>query len=182
MIQADQVGHLVMEPGQAAYEAVVKAFEPDAAGKETANAEGTILRPDGTIDRGVLGSIVFADKGKLEILNSIVHPAVKDWIRREVVRQQEMGCRLLIIEAALLIEDHYSEICQELWYIHTDAQVRRVRLKASRGYTDERIDSIFRNQLSEEAFRQACQVVIDNSGSLEETKKQIRNVITQKEN
>lgn len=172
VIQADQVGHLVMEPGQEAYEAIVEAFAKGKSGECTA-ASKQILRMDGTIDRKILGSIVFSDKEKLEQLNAIVHPAVKEWIRREIAWKQKEGCRLLIVEAALLIEDGYASICDEMWYIYTDPQVRRARLKASRGYTDEKIDAIYRNQLSEAAFRAACQAVIDNSGSFEDTKTQI---------
>ena len=59
------------------------------------------------------------------------------------------------------------------WYIYTSEENRRARLKASRGYSDEKIDSIFSCQLSEEAFRAACQEVIDNNGSREETFEQI---------
>ena len=77
------------------------------------------------------------------------------------------------MEAALLIEDHYDVICDEMWYIHTDASVRAERLKETRGYDDEKITSICANQKSPEEFRSACQVVIDNSGDLAGTQKQI---------
>lgn len=172
VIQADQVGHLVMEPGTEAYKKILEAFDSEVS--------GGIVKADGTIDRGALGAIVFADKEKLARLSGIIHPAVKDWIRREIEVQSRKGCELFIIEAALLIEDHYEEICQELWYIHTDTGARRERLKASRGYSDEKIDSIFRSQLSEEAFRQACQAVLDNSGAFEETCSQIRELFVQR--
>lgn len=165
VIEADKVGHLVMMPGEQAYEAIVHAFGTE------------ILAGSKEIDRGILGRIVFADKEKLELLNSIVHPAVKEWIVKEMKRQEDAGCKLLVVEAALLIEDHYDAICHEMWYIYTDAQVRRARLKASRGYSDEKIDSIFRNQLSEAEFRAACQVVIDNSGASEETRRQIKVIL-----
>ena len=79
----------------------------------------------------------------------------------------------MFVEAALLIEDHYDEICDELWYIYADERVRRARLKSDRNYTDERIDGIMENQLSEEEFSEACDFEIDNSGEFEETKKQI---------
>ena len=77
------------------------------------------------------------------------------------------------MEAALLIEDHYDVICDELWYIHTDEQVRAERLKESRGYDDEKIESIMANQKSPEEFKKACQVVIDNSGCFVCTQEQI---------
>lgn len=166
VIQADQVGHKVMEPGEAAYEAVLEAFRG-------ADASGVLLREDGSIDRGVLGSLVFADKDKLAVLNAIIHPAVKEWIRREIESQKRQGCPLLVVEAALLLEDHYEEFCQELWYIYAEEGVRRLRLMESRGYSQERITSIFQNQLSEKDFRRNCQVVIDNSGDFAKACRQI---------
>ena len=72
-----------------------------------------------------------------------------------------------------LLEDHYDVICDELWYIHTDENVRAMRLKESRGYDDEKIASICANQKSPEEFRSACQVTIDNSGDLADTYRQI---------
>ena len=162
VIQADQVGHEVMAPGGAAYEAVLQAF-----GQE-------FQKEDGTIDRKKLGTVVFADEGKRRTLNAIVHPAVKETIRRAADLKRQQGRELLVIEAALLIEDHYEEICQELWYIYAAEPVRWQRLKASRGYSDEKIDAMIRSQLSEERFRSACQAVIDNSGAFAETCRQIR--------
>jgi dephospho-CoA kinase len=166
VIQADSIGHQVMEPGTAGYEKVIETF-----GQQ-------ILRKDGMIDRSVLGEIVFADEGRLAALNAIIHPAVKDRIRELIRQEREKGiCSLVVVEAALLIEDHYEELCQEFWYIYTRESVRRERLKSSRGYTDEKITSVFQSQQSEESFRSHCQVVIDNNGTIEETCAQIRRII-----
>jgi len=163
VIQADRVGHRLMEPGTEVYRAILEKF-----GRE-------VLQEDGQVNRSTLGQIIFADAEKREALNAIVHPAVKGWIRREISREEKAGkLRLLFIEAALLIEDHYEELCHEFWYIYAAPKVRRERLKASRGYTDEKITAIFDSQQPEEVFRAHCQVVIDNSGSKEETRAQIR--------
>lgn len=166
VIQADQVGHLVMEPGEPAYRMILDAFEGQAKEKR-------LLRADGSIDRGVLGGLVFGKPERLMQLNGIIHPAVKEWICREIEKRRQQGCELLVIEAALLIEGGYEKICQELWYIHADEEVRRERLKSSRGYSDQRIDAIFSSQLSQEEFRRHCQVVIDNGGAFSDTCRQI---------
>ena len=71
------------------------------------------------------------------------------------------------------MEDDYSRICDEMWYIYCDESIRRERLKISRGYTDEKIDAIIASQLSEQIFRKECQIVIDNSGVFEDTCYQI---------
>ena len=81
--------------------------------------------------------------------------------------------KYFVVEAALLLEDHYDVICDELWYIHTDEAVRAERLKKARGYDDEKIASICANQKSPEEFRNACDVTIDNSGVFADTCRQI---------
>lgn len=161
--QADLVAHELQQPGEMCYKKIVSHF-----------GEG-ILNSDSrrTINRKALGTVVFQDTRELKVLNSVIHPAVKERIRYEIHKAQEAGQRLFVLEAALLIEDHYDEICDELWYIYTDEKVRRERLQESRHYSDGKIDSIIANQSSEQRFRENCCVVIDNSGSLEDTYSQI---------
>ncbi|SCP95469.1 dephospho-CoA kinase [Anaerobium acetethylicum] len=162
VIIADQVSHKLMEPGTRGYYEIVEFFGSG------------ILNNDMTINREKLGKIVFGDKGKLDRLNGIMHPLVKEFIAEEIRSERASGKdRMVIIEAALLIEEHYEVLCDELWYIYSDEETRRARLKASRGYSEEKISNIFLNQCSEEMFRQHCQVVIDNSGTVEETYRQI---------
>lgn len=162
VMEADKVGHLLMEPGGACYYNIVEKFG------------SSILNGDQTINRGKLGKIVFADPALLESLNKIIHPAVKAKIVSEITKERAYHrTELFVIEAALLLEDHYDAICDELWYIDTDEATRRVRLKESRGYSEEKIDSIMANQKSPEEFKRACQVVICNSRSLADTYAQI---------
>lgn len=162
VIQADQVGHLMMHPGQKCYYQIVEAFG------------SSILNGDSTINREKLSRIVFSEPEKLEKLNGIIHPGVKEYIVREIHREESYGCiPLIVVEAALLIEDHYHAICDELWYIYASEAVRRKRLIRSRNYTDEKIDGILSNQLSDEEYRTHCEVVIDNSGEQQETRSQV---------
>ena len=155
--QADHVAWKLQEPGQRSYLEIVEYF-----GK-------TILNDDQTINRGALGQIVFNDVAKLQKLNEITHPAVKDYIKEQILIEKEKGSELFIIEAALLLEDHYEKICDEIWYIFAREEVRRERLKESRNYTDEKIDSMIAKQQTESYFRKHCQLTIDNSGNFEDT-------------
>lgn len=155
IIEADLVGHQVMEPGERAYEEIQKEF-----GRE-------ILKADGTIDRKILGEIVFSDKKRLDKLNQIVHPKVKYQIQEQIEKEKNAGTKILVIEAALLLEENYQQFCQEVWYIHTDDQIRCSRLKENRGYSEEKIAQIMCSQRSPEEFRKECQAEIDNSGSWE---------------
>lgn len=155
VILADEVAHLVEEPGQECYSALVRLL-----GNE-------ILNPDGTIDKKRMAEKIFTDSAVLEQVNAIVHPAVKECILREIAQsRREEKEDFLFVEAALLIEGGYGEILDELWYIHAEEDVRRSRLKAGRAYSDEKIERILGEQLSEEEFRRHCGVVIDNSGNL----------------
>ncbi len=58
----------------------------------------------------------------------------------------------VVVEAALLLEEHYDEICDEIWYIYVDDAARRIRLKQSRGYSDRKIDDILKNQKKKTAY------------------------------
>lgn len=162
VVEADKVGHFLMEPGGACYYGIVEKFG------------SSILNGDQTIDREKLGKIVFADERLLEALNKIVHPRVKAHIVSEIARERAYHrTKYFVIEAALLLEDHYDAICDEIWYIDADEKIRAQRLKETRGYDEEKIAGIMANQKSPEEFRKACQAVIDNSGSLEHTYEQI---------
>ena len=161
LILADLVGHEVMEPGHEAYEQVVKVF-----GQE-------IVSEDKTIDRKALGAIVFADEKKRMILNRIIHPAVRQEILRRLEEAELLHLSYVVVEAALFLEENYDAFCNETWYIYTSEDNRRLRLKESRGYSDEKIDRMFAAQKSHKEFLERCQFVIDNNGSAEETHRQI---------
>ena len=155
--QADQVAWKLQEPGENSYIGIVNYF-----GEE-------ILNDDKTINRSALGQIVFNNDEKLQKLNEITHPAVKNYIKDRIALEKNNGTKLFIIEAALLLEDHYDEICDEIWYIFAKEEVRRERLKESRNYTDEKINAMIASQQTEEYFREHCQLTIDNSGDFEDT-------------
>lgn len=132
-----------------------------------------IVKPDGDLDRALIARMIFEDSRLRDRLNALVHPAVKAEVRRIAEEMRQLDAGLLVVEAALLIEGGYREICDELWYIYADEAVRRKRLKSSRGYTDERIDGTFATQLSDNAFRACVDFVVDNSGSFEDAARAI---------
>jgi len=159
---ADQVAHQVQSPGQPCYNKLVELMG------------NSILTQDGKIDRTIMASKIFLDKNLLLKVNSIVHPAVQKYLLDKVEEaRNNPEIELFFIEAALLIETGYKAIVDELWYIYADETARRKRLEANRGYTPLKISQIMEKQLSEEAFRSACDFTIDNSGSLEKAFQQI---------
>lgn len=163
VLLADEVAHDLMEPGTKCYDRLKKEF-----------LEEDIYLPAGGFDRNKLAQVIFSDDDKRKRLNEIVHPSVKEFVIETVEKAQKEGIvSIVFFEAALLIEERYYEICDELWYIYTSEDNRRKRLKENRGYTDEKIDNIFDSQLKDEQFRQYCQVIIDNNGSIYDTRKQV---------
>ena len=162
VVETDEVGYLVMRPGKSCFAPIVELFGPG------------ILQEDGTLDRAKIAELVFGDKELLEKLNAIVHPAVKRYILKAIDRERELDTDIFIVESALLVEDKYNAICDELWYIYADEETRTERLMKNRGYSKEKILSIFANQLSEDEFSEQCDFEIDNSGDFEDTKEQIK--------
>lgn len=162
VLLADEVANELKEPGMPCYQPVV-----DCLGEE-------ILDADGRIDKGKMAQVIFSDKEKLRQINEIIHPAVRRYIEQEIERQRKIKMfGFFFLEAALLIEEHYDQLLDEMWYVYATEEVRRTRLMQSRGYSQEKTTSIINKQLTEQQFRQHCSFVLDNSGDFEDTKKQI---------
>ena len=125
-----------------------------------------------------MSRLIFSNEAKRQQANAIIHPAVKDAILAlvETIRQEGRHA-FFFLEAALLLEEHYDEICDEIWYIYASEEIRRKRLVESRGYSGKKISAIFRSQLPEEVFFEKCNRVIKNEGNVEETREQIKNII-----
>lgn len=158
---ADQAAAGLMRWGERCFEPVVRLFGPEALGS------------DGELDRGKIAGMIFCNDPLREEMNRIVHPAVREYILETIRAQRAEGTCLFFLEAALLVEEKYNEICDELWYVYADEAVRRKRLKESRGYTDSKITSMIRSQLPEQRFREAADFVINNSGPLADSLRQV---------
>lgn len=153
VILSDDVANDIKKKGFPAYDALVEAL-----------GRG-ILSDDGEIDKALMAKAIFNDKNKLKTVNNILHPAVNQYIINIVDDERKRGVYdFVFVEAALLIENGYDKIVDEMWYVYADEDTRRKRLKASRGYSDQKVTDIFKSQLSDETFREYCEFVIDNSG------------------
>lgn len=168
---ADEIAHELMEPDGACYEKLTEFFAGDG-----------VFADDGSIKRDRMAEVIFSDAAKREALNAIVHPAVKEYVTERAKKERERGVlRILVLEAALLIEEGYDGICDELWYIYTTEENRRKRLMESRGYSKEKVAQIFQSQLSEETYRKYCATVIDNNGAKEDAIRQVAGLLKRKE-
>lgn len=138
-----------------------------------------ILDEDEQINPKAMADKIFSDKNLLDNVNEIIHPAVKNKILEELDYEEKRGAiDYFFLEAALLIEDGYDLILDEIWYIYASEETRRKRLKESRGYSDAKIDKILSKQLKDETFRRYCMVVINNDGNVLDTREQIVKLLT----
>lgn len=162
IVTADDIANEIKEPGEECYEAIVKLL-----GKN-------VLDDNGYINKKKMADAIYADEKIRDEVNAIIHPAVIARIKEKGDAARRNGRpEFFFIEAALLIECGFNDYVDEMWYIYADTNVRRERLKNSRGYSDEKIDGIMASQLSDEEFRKNSDAVIDNSGDMNVTAYQI---------
>lgn len=161
-IDTDSYANKVKEPGEMCYNEIVRLMGND------------VLNEDKRIDHAKMAEKVFADDHLLKKVNDVLHPAVRAAVLERIAYERSRGVLdYLFIEAALLIECGYKSVVDSMWVVTASEDVRRARLKATRGYSDEKITSILSKQLKEEEFLAAADIVIDNSGTLEEAFRQV---------
>jgi len=170
LIQADHISHELMQPGQAVYQQVVQHFGPG------------ILNPDQTVNRPKLAEAAFS--GRIQELNQIVHPAV---IQKQNEWMAELGRRephaIAIVEAALILEAGFGDDFDRLIVV-TCRQEQRVERWAHRMNVDKdtarrEVTRRMAAQFSDEEKIKASDYVVDNSGSLDETQKQVSAIFGQ---
>ncbi len=159
VIDADAIAHEVIRKGTPAYDAVLRRFGPG------------ILGPEGEIDRRRLGEIVFRDSVALRDLEAIVHPAVLAEIQRRILACSEAPA--IVVEAIKLIESGFARACDALWVVTCPEAEQVRRLMRERGFTEEEARVRIRAQPPQEEKIRQADVVIDNGGDLEATRRQV---------
>lgn len=161
VLDADGLGHALMEPGTPAYGEIVREFGAGVTGA------------DGRIDRKKLGEIVFTGREKLERLNAIVHPRVEDEIVRQFGKWEKSGVRdAVFVEAALLVEAGYQKNLDGLVvaWCRPEQQVERL---LARGLSEVEARRRIGAQMPAEQKSKFAAEKIDCSGSIEETRRQV---------
>lgn len=165
VIDADVVAREVVEPGTPGLEAVLDAFGAHLA------------RPDGSLDRKALGAIVFADGEALEQLEAIVHPRIAARAAQLIAKARESGEPFVVYDAALLVEWGISDSFEPLVVVAVPAEVQIERITARDGLSVAEAQQRLDAQLPLEDKVAAADVVIDNAGSLEETRAQVEALV-----
>lgn len=175
VLLSDKAAHEVYAPGGPVYRELVELLEstPDS-GAEAGALQSHLLNEDGTINRPEFARRMFGNKMMRRRVEALVHPAVIQYIMDQVEQERRRGEKeYFFLEAALLIENGFLHYVDEMWYVYCSHDERVRRLKASRGYSDEKIASIISSQMSEEQYRQYSSFVIDNSGTLADSIRQV---------
>lgn len=160
VIDADEATHAVYEPGSPGFDAVVREFGPEYV-------------RDGRIDRAQLGQLVFNDKDARRRLNAIVHPLVREWMAARTVEAVEAGSEVVVQDVPLLFENGLAGLYSTVVLVYVPEHLQVKRLVEGRGLTHERARAMIAAQMPIEEKRKLAPHVIDNTGSQEETRRQV---------
>ena len=131
-----------------------------------------VVKEDGSLDRQAIAQIVFKDSEMLKKLNGIIHPEVKKYIVNEIERSRKKRQNSSFWKPPSSGRK-YDEICDEIWYIYCEKEVRMERLRRDRGYSDERIRQVMENQLPDEEYEAHCDFQLYNDEDVAHTYLQI---------
>ena len=160
-IDADRVVHALMEPGEAVWAAVRETFGPG------------VIAADGRIDRRALGAIVFAERAELARLEGLTHPAVRSRIVAQVAEAARRGVAVVVIDAIKLYEGGLADQCDETWVVTCDPAQQLARLIARNGFSEAEAQQRIVAQPPQADKIARATVVIDNSGTVAETRAQV---------
>lgn len=167
VIDLDELARWVVEPGRPAWHDIVRHF-----------GQG-VLRADGTLDRESLGHIVFKDPGQRKVLEGFVHPRVweeNDRLIREIGEKDSHA--IVVVDVPLLMELGLQERWDVILLVYVPRDVQLWRLVRRNGYSEEEAEARLRAQMPIDEKVSAAHFVIDNSGTLERTREQVRYVMT----
>ncbi|HWQ30975.1 MAG TPA: dephospho-CoA kinase [Negativicutes bacterium] len=161
VIDADIVAREVVSKGQIAYNRIVQSFGED------------ILLPSGQINRKKLGSIVFSDKDKLSLLNSITHPEIISRVQDMIRELKAAGEKVIVVDAAILIEMGLYKYVDSVWVVAVDRETQIKRMIERDRFDYKEAENRISSQFTNEMRRKYADVIIDNSKSVEEVGKRL---------
>jgi dephospho-CoA kinase len=160
ILDADRVGHEVYLPGRLAYGDIIAEFGAD------------VVAEDGSIDRKKLGPIVFSSPNRLARLNAITHPRMKEMMREKLADAARTGAEMAVLEAALLFDAGWDDLTDEVWVTVVDRETAARRASERSGIPVEQVlERIQKAQMASDDRIRRSDVVIDTSGTLEDTRR-----------
>jgi len=165
VIAGDDLGH------EALRQPVIRDRVAARWGKE-------VLDETGEINRRRLGAIVFADAGQRHALESIVHPWIKKCMADAVAQAQaDAAVRFVVVDAAILLEAGWNDLCDRLVFVEAPAEVRRQRIAAQRGWTAAEVEARELAQLPLTAKAVRADYTLHNAGSLESLNQEVDDLL-----
>ncbi|WP_127496787.1 dephospho-CoA kinase [Paenibacillus glycanilyticus] len=162
LVDADQVAREVVMPGEPALEAVASAFGQ------------AVIHTDGTLDRKALGGIVFNNRDLLAQLENILHPAIRNRMQKRIRQYEEQNPRQLVVaDIPLLYETGQEKLYDGVMVVYVPQALQLKRLMERNGIAEEEAQRRIGLQMDIEQKRGRADWVIDNSGSLDETRRQV---------
>ncbi|CDM65278.1 dephospho-CoA kinase [Pyrinomonas methylaliphatogenes] len=165
VIDADEIARAVVAPGTPGLRAIIEEFGPE------------FLRADGSLDRGRLAAVVFADERKRKRLNAILHPliiAVQEERLKALEREDPNG--IAVVEAALLVETGGYQRFDKLIVVHCRPEIQRERLMARNKLTRDEAERWIAAQMAQEEKMRYADFLIDTSNGFEDTRRQVEEV------
>ncbi|EGD32760.1 dephospho-CoA kinase [Streptococcus sanguinis] len=164
VIDADQVVHELQEPGGRLYQALLSTFG------------SSILQEDGRLDRPKLGAMIFGNPELLEQSSQIQNQIIREELagRRDLLAETE---DIFFMDLPLLFELQYEDWFDQIWLVDVTEETQLSRLMSRNALSQEEAEKRIAAQLSLREKRKRANVLIDNNGSLEETRQQIRNAL-----
>jgi dephospho-CoA kinase len=152
--------------------------QPVIRDRVTARWGKGLLQDSGAIDRRRLGAIVFADAAQRRALEGITHPWIKDRMRREVADAlADATVRFVVVDAAILLEAGWHDLCDRLVYVDAPSEVRRQRIAAQRGWSVAEVEAREQAQLPLTAKADRADYALHNAGSLESLNRQVDDML-----
>lgn len=165
IVDADVVARQVVEVGEETYDKLVSVF-----GEE-------ILQEDKSLDRVKLGKLIFEKKEKRETLNSIMHPSIRNRMKEETREYQEKGHRTVVMDIPLLFESKLTHLVEKTLLVYVEEDVQLERLMKRNSLSKEDAMARITSQMPLREKVDLADEVIQNNGSLEETKEQLHAIL-----
>jgi len=166
IVDADEASHAVYAPGTPGFDAVVREFGPEYV-------------RGGQVDRVRLGRLVFEDRDARGRLNAIVHPLVRDWMAERTREAAERGAEVVIQDVPLLYENRLEDLFSSVVLVYVPEDLQLERLLEERGLDADRARAMIAAQMPIDEKRRRAHHVIDNSGTREETRRQVEEMWAQ---
>jgi len=157
VISGDELGHQAYLPDTDAWKDILARWGDDLMNPETRE-----------IDRRKLGAIVFADPAELTALNEITWPRIRALAEKTISDLRESGVKIAVLEAAIMIEAGWTDMCDELWVTQASEADAISRLQSRNGLTEEQAKQRINAQLSNEERADEADVLLQNTGTIEE--------------